>query len=99
MVVEWDGPVVRMSGLDRGGFVTYRDVSQLNGPELDALIARQRDHFAARGEEVEWKLRGHDLPADLPERLVVAGFQPDELETVIIGLAEPLARTPVLPEG
>ncbi|GAA2363760.1 N-acetyltransferase [Catellatospora methionotrophica] len=99
MVVEWDGPVVRMSGLDRGGFVTYRDVSPLSGPDLDALIARQRDYFAARGEEVEWKLRGHDLPADLPERLEAAGFAPDELETVIIGLAAPLAQPPVLPDG
>lgn len=99
MEVEWDGPVVRMGGLDRGGFVTYRDVSHLPGPELDALIARQRDHFAARGQQVEWKLRGHDLPADLPDRLVAAGFVPEDLETVVIGLAAPLAQPPVLPDG
>ncbi|MEV4415547.1 GNAT family N-acetyltransferase [Catellatospora sp. NPDC049609] len=97
--VDHDGPVIRISGLDRGGFVTYRDVSHLPGPELDALIARQRDFYAARGQEVEWKLRGHDLPADLPDRLVAAGFVPEELEAVVIGLAEPLAKPPVLPDG
>ncbi len=99
VTVEHDGPVIRISGLDHGGFVTYRDVSHLPGDELDALIARQRDFYAARGEQVEWKLRGHDKPADLPERLVAAGFVPEELEAVVIGLAEPLAKPPVLPEG
>ncbi|MDI1459607.1 GNAT family N-acetyltransferase [Catellatospora sp. KI3] len=99
VTVEHDGPLLRMVGFDHGGFVTYRDVSGLGSAELDALIARQRDYFAARGERFEWKLHGHDLPADLPERLIAAGFEPEEPETVVIGPAEPLARTPVLPEG
>ncbi|MBV1848776.1 GNAT family N-acetyltransferase [Catellatospora tritici] len=99
VTVEHDGPVTRMVGFDHGGFVTYRDVSGLDSAELDALIARQRDYFAARGERVEWKLHGHDLPADLSERLVAAGFEPEEPETVVIGLAAPLAQPPVLPEG
>jgi GNAT superfamily N-acetyltransferase len=92
MAVERDGPVLRVVGLDRGGFVTYRDVSALSGQKLDELIARQRDRFAARGEQVEWKLHGHDLPADLPDRLMAAGFVPEEQETVLIGLAAPLAQ-------
>jgi hypothetical protein len=99
-IVETDGPVTRVTGLGGGGFLTYRSVADLSGAELDALIARQRDHFAARGERVEWKLHGHDLPADLPERLVAAGFEPEELETVVIGPAEPLADPkPSLPDG
>jgi len=98
--LDHDGPVVRLSGVDERGFVTYRTVADLPGGELDALIARQRDHFAARGEGVEWKLHGHDLPADLPQRLVAAGFEPEERETVVIGLAAPLAdRSPTLPSG
>ena len=39
---------------------------RLDGAELDAVIARQRDFFAARGQAVEWKTWGHDRPADLP---------------------------------
>jgi GNAT superfamily N-acetyltransferase len=91
VIVERDGPLVRMLGLDKSGFITYQDLGGLDGPELDSLIARQRDLFAARGESVEWKLHGHDRPADLPERLRAAGFEPEEEETVVIGLAAPLA--------
>jgi GNAT superfamily N-acetyltransferase len=94
-VVESDGPLLRLTGVDRRGYLTYRDLGGLTGAELDALIARQRDFFAARGEAVEWKLHGHDEPADLPERLRAAGFEPEEPETVVIGLAAPLAEQPV----
>jgi ribosomal protein S18 acetylase RimI-like enzyme len=78
-----DGPVIRVEYPQRG-FVSYRTLDGLDGAELDALIARQRDFFAAKGRSVEWKLRGHDLPADLPERLRAAGFEPEEQETVLI---------------
>ncbi|WP_211589048.1 GNAT family N-acetyltransferase [Allorhizocola rhizosphaerae] len=99
-VLEWDGPLMRVSGVYTGGFVEYRDLGGLTGDELDAFIARQRDHFAARGEEFEWKTRGHDLPEDLPQRLLAAGFVPQERETVIIGLAADHADAhPPLPEG
>lgn len=79
-----DGPVIRVEYPSRG-FVSYRSLEGLDATELDALIARQRDYFAAKGEPVEWKTRGHDLPADLPERLTVAGFVAEERETVVIG--------------
>jgi hypothetical protein len=98
--VERDGPVLRVIGLDERGFVTYVSVADLPSDELDALIARQRDRFAGRGEDVEWKLHGHDEPADLPERLRAAGFEPEDRETVVIGLAGPLAEhAPELPPG
>lgn len=96
--VEWDGPVRRIAGAAHGGFVETRDLSGLTGEALDALIARTRDFFAARGERFEWKTRGHDLPEDLPRRLVAAGFEPEEQETVLIGLAQRYAdRSPALP--
>jgi GNAT superfamily N-acetyltransferase len=79
-----DGPVIRVEYPTRG-FVSYRSLDDLDGAELDALIVRQRDYFAAKGQPVEWKTRGHDLPADLPDRLIAAGFQPEERETVVIG--------------
>ena len=85
VTVERDGPLLRILGLDHGGFVGYRTLDGLTGAALDELIARQREIFAARGESVEWKLHGHDEPADLPDRLRAAGFVPEEEETVVIG--------------
>jgi hypothetical protein len=100
VTVERDGPLVRLLGLDHGGFITYRDLGGLAGAELDALIARQVEIFRARGEEVEWKLNGHDEPADLGDRLRAAGFVPEDLETVVVGpVAALAAAVPVLPEG
>jgi hypothetical protein len=100
VTVERDGPLLRLLGYTRGGLVTYSDLGGLDGAELDALIARQRDHFAALGVPVEWKLHGHDRPADLGERLRAAGFEPEEQETVVIGPVAGLAATqPVTPEG
>ena len=96
--IERDGPVLRQY-TEHGGFIGYRSVAELASDELDALIARQRDIFAARGEQVEWKWHSHDLPSDLPDRLRAAGFTPEDRETVVVGLAEPLTNDPVvLPE-
>ncbi|TDU83572.1 hypothetical protein EV138_6036 [Kribbella voronezhensis] len=76
-----DGPVIRVEYPNRG-FVSYRSLEGVE--DLDALIARQRDYFAAKNQPVEWKTRGHDRPADLPDRLIAAGFVPEERETVVI---------------
>ncbi|MGG2461344.1 GNAT family N-acetyltransferase [Streptomyces sp. RGM 3693] len=95
---EQDGPVLRVVGQFRGFVSTPSDVG-VRGAELDQLIARQRDYFAARGEAVEWKTRGHDRPADLTDRLRAAGFVPEEPETVLIGRADERAAAPVLPDG
>ncbi|MER7420532.1 GNAT family N-acetyltransferase [Micromonospora peucetia] len=100
VTVERDGPLIRILGFDHGGFLTYRDLDGLTGAALDELIARQVELFRGRGEPVEWKLHGHDEPADLPDRLRAAGFVPEERETVVIGPVAPLAATlPVVPEG
>lgn len=95
---EQDGPLLRIVGQVRGFISGPHDVG-LRGAELDQLIRRQRDYFAARGEAVRWKVRGHDQPADLVDRLRAAGFVPEEQETVMIGLAGEMAREPVLPAG
>jgi hypothetical protein len=71
-----------------------------NVEEYDPIIARQRDFFAARGQRVEWKTYDYDPPADLGQRLVAAGFVPQEPEALILGLAEPLAAQAIsLPAG
>jgi ribosomal protein S18 acetylase RimI-like enzyme len=95
---EHDGPLLRIVGGHVGRVRAPRDVG-VTGAELDRLIVRQRDYFRARGQGVEWKLRAHDLPAELPERLVAAGFVPERSSAVLLGFAEEVAAEPVLPEG
>ena len=86
-----DGPVIRVEYPSRG-FVSYRTLDGLDSAEIDALIARQRDYFAAKGQAVEWKLRGHDRPADLPDRLRAAGFEPEVFWCYGYPLANALMR-------
>jgi len=97
--VERDGPLVRVLGWSHGGFVGYRDLGGLDGAGLDELIARQVRVFADRGESFEWKLHGHDRPADLPERLRAAGFVPEDMETVLIAPVSGLATDASVPDG
>ncbi|GAA1025177.1 MULTISPECIES: GNAT family N-acetyltransferase [Amycolatopsis] len=87
-----DGPLARLTG-GRRGFVSGPPDLGVTGAALDELIARQRAFFAARGEEFEWKTRGHDRPADLPERLLAAGFAPEETETVLIAPLDDVAAS------
>ena len=87
---ERDGPLVRLVGQHRG-FVSPPPDLRVRGAALDALIARQRDFFAARGEAVEWKARSHDRPRDIGQRLIAAGFVPEAPEAVMIGVAAEMA--------
>ncbi|MYQ48476.1 GNAT family N-acetyltransferase [Streptomyces sp. SID4985] len=96
--IERDGPLTRVVGWHRGFVTGPRDLG-VYGTELDALIARQRDFYAARGEAVEWKTRAHDLPTDLTDRLAAAGFVAEDSETVLVGRSSDLAADPVLPDG
>jgi GNAT superfamily N-acetyltransferase len=90
---ERDGPVIRLVG-PRRGFISAPHDLQLDGEQLVALIARQRDFYAARGEAVEWKTHGHDEQRDLNRRLTEAGFVAEEEETVLIGVAADIAADP-----
>jgi hypothetical protein len=94
------GPVL-WAVFDHGGFVTYRDLGGLEGEALDRLIEATVAHYRDDTEvsSFEWKSRGHDLPADLGERLVAHGFVAEPLETVMIGEAALLAVDVPLPEG
>jgi GNAT superfamily N-acetyltransferase len=96
-----EGPVL-WGVFDHGGFVSYRDLGGLEGAALDDLVARTIAHYRDDTDvaSFEWKTRGHDLPADLGERLVAHGLVPEPVETVMIGEASllavdvPLADTP-----
>jgi hypothetical protein len=99
VTAERDGPIVRLVGQYRGFISAPSDLS-VDGAELDALIVRQRDFFAARGEAVEWKTRGYDQPLNIVARLRAHGFVAEDEETVLVGLAEEMARHPApLAEG
>jgi GNAT superfamily N-acetyltransferase len=93
VIVEEDGPVTRVWYPERGFVSTPADLD-LPADELDALVARQRDAFAARGRSVEWKTWDYDRPADLPARLVAAGFAPEDPETVLVAPVEALLDLP-----
>lgn len=101
--VTRDGPLLR-AVFDHGGFVSYRDLGGLEGEALEELIERTIAHFrdGTDVESFEWKSRGHDLPADLGDRLVAHGLAAEPVETVMIGEASLLARDVPLddtPEG
>ncbi|GLY52574.1 GNAT family N-acetyltransferase [Lentzea sp. NBRC 102530] len=96
--VHQDGPVFRVTWPRRRGFIGGPPNLGVQGTDLDALIARQRDFFTARNQGVEWKTWGHDTPADLPARLQAAGFESEGRETVLVGLATDMT-TPVDLDG
>jgi hypothetical protein len=95
MSYDADGPLLR-AVFDDGGAVTYRDLAGLTGAALTDLITRTVAHFRDETElsEFEWKTRGHDAPPDLGQRLVAAGFVPEEEETVMMGEAALLVDAP-----
>jgi hypothetical protein len=100
VVVDRDGPLVRYTSFSFGGFVEPSGPDALAGVELDALIARQIEHYGARGESFEWKTYAHDLRGDeLIERLAAAGFVPQEPETVVVAPVAELPRESPPPEG
>ena len=100
--IEVDGLIRREYDVDGGQWNMVESPDGL-GPDpaaYDAVIARQRDFFAARGQQVEWKTYDYDEPADLGERLLRAGFVKEDDEALILGEAAPLAAQDIrLPEG
>jgi GNAT superfamily N-acetyltransferase len=96
---ERDGPLLRSTGFGGQGWVEYRDLGGIDGDELDELIARQVRFFAERSERFEWKLHGHDLPTDLPDRLRTAGLEPEDQETIMIAPIAALGTGTGAPDG
>lgn len=69
-------------------FVLY---SCLNQHNADRVIQEQIRYFRQLNQPFEWKVYDHDTPADLRERLLAHGFQPEEPEAV---MALDLQQTP-----
>lgn len=55
----------------------------LEPADLDQVVSREAKRFRDLGEEVEWKVYGHDRCAHLPKCLAAHGFVPDEPETLM----------------
>jgi len=87
-LVKRVGPVVRAMpppASGHGGFIGYTDLDE---SRADAVIAEQVEFFRADGRRAEWKVYGHDRPADLPERLLSAGLEPEDREALVVGEIE-----------
>ncbi|MFF8840770.1 GNAT family N-acetyltransferase [Streptomyces sp. NPDC015130] len=95
--VEHVGPVVRQTGPAHA----WNGVlwSGLDAAGADAAIAAQIAHYRAAGLSFEWKLYGHDGPADLADRLLAAGFAAEDPETLMAAEAAALPQDVPLPEG
>lgn len=96
-VIEADARVLRW--VAPGRQISCITWSWLTPDSADAVIAEQKRYFAARGTPVEWKYYDYDQPPDLPERLVAAGFEPDDEELMLIAETAAVAGDPVLPDG
>lgn len=73
--------------------------SGLDDTTADKAIADQVAYFTGLGLGFEWKLYGHDLPADLASRLMAAGFAPEPEETLMVAEVAELTRDVEPPEG
>jgi hypothetical protein len=98
-VVDRDGPVHRTYPPDAGEHGAMVECPEGLGSDPDRWVARQVEFFTARGQAVEWKTYGYDEPADLPERLVRAGFVADDPEVVLLGRCADLVHDVTLPDG
>ncbi|MFD7136972.1 GNAT family N-acetyltransferase [Streptomyces sp. NPDC059894] len=95
--IERHGNVVRQVASAQGwnGVVW----SSLGTADADAAIAGQIAYFSRIDREFEWKLYGHDGPADLGRRLADAGFRPGPEETLMIGETRDLLSGAEPPDG
>lgn len=73
--------------------------SHLSADSADAAIQAQREYFAARGTPVEWKYYDYDQPADLPGRLVAAGFEAEDEELMLVAETASISHEILLPPG
>ncbi|MEU3276633.1 GNAT family N-acetyltransferase [Streptomyces antibioticus] len=83
--VERTGGVVRHVGGEGGWNGVLWSGLDPTGADADAAVAAQIGFFTGLGREFEWKLHGHDHPADLGQRLTAAGFTAEPEETLMIG--------------
>jgi ribosomal protein S18 acetylase RimI-like enzyme len=85
------GRVIRTTspaGKTYGCFVEWSDLDEQTA---DGEIAATVAYYAGLGRRFEWKTYAHDAPADLPARLLAAGFVAEDEEALVIGPVERVA--------
>ncbi|MFF7337652.1 GNAT family N-acetyltransferase [Streptomyces sp. NPDC008163] len=98
--VERAGDVVRQVGAAHGWNGVVWSAPDLDAARADAAVAEQVAYCGRAGcAEFEWKLYGHDRPADLGARLLAAGFEAQEPETLLVARVAELATAVRPPEG
>ncbi|MEE1770938.1 GNAT family N-acetyltransferase [Streptomyces sp. JV185] len=98
--IERTGDVVRQVGAadDWNGVVW--SAPELDPARADSVIEAQVVRYTALGhDEFEWKLYAHDRPADLDRRLLAAGFEAEEPETLLVAPVAELSTRVTLPDG
>ncbi|WP_338674812.1 GNAT family N-acetyltransferase [Streptomyces sp. SCSIO 30461] len=73
--------------------------SDLDDSTADAAIAEQLRYFDSLECGFEWKVYGHDRPGDLANRLLAAGFEADDEETLLVADTHALAADTGAPAG
>jgi GNAT superfamily N-acetyltransferase len=91
-----DGVVRSVSAGDGWSGVTW---SEMDSVSADAVITAQINRFAELSLPWEWKHYSYDLPADLPERLLAAGFTPEPVEALLVAEIADLAIDVPPPTG
>ncbi|MET0763456.1 MAG: GNAT family N-acetyltransferase [Blastococcus sp.] len=77
--VETEERLTRTVGTDGSwSAVVWSDLTEADADEAIAAAV------AGAAGSLEWKLYSHDRPADLPDRLKAAGFQPEPVETLLV---------------
>ena len=81
--------VIRLIEAERGTLI-HSDLGSLEGDDaaLDEVIQREIGYFSSLGlaSEFEWKVYDYDPPARLKERLIAAGFVPEEPPDAVLVL-------------
>jgi GNAT superfamily N-acetyltransferase len=96
-VVERDERVVRTVGpADGWSGVTWSDLDEATA---DEAIAAQIRRFGVLSRTWEWKHYSYDTPADLPQRLVAAGFRQEPAETLLVAEIADLRLDVAPPQG
>jgi ribosomal protein S18 acetylase RimI-like enzyme len=96
--IERAGPVVRHVATAADGWAAIIG-SRLDEASADAAIAEQIRYFAELGRTFEWKHYAHDLPRDLPRRLIAAGFEAGPEEALMVAETAALAAEIAPPPG
>ncbi|GII27812.1 DUF2716 domain-containing protein [Planotetraspora mira] len=91
-VIEQDGPVVRTHYGTHGSV----DHGDLTGVDIGALVRRQRDVFAERGEAARWTVHSHDSPS-LDEHLRAEGFTRGWDRSVLVATLDTIPPPPRVP--